>query len=320
MEERATRASLEESAELVRRVTENLGRVVHAPVETLRLCVLCLVSEGHLIIEDFPGVGKTMLAKALARSLDCSFSRMQFTPDLLPSDVTGVNVFNQRSNEFEFRPGPVFANMLLVDEINRAPPKTQAALLECMQENQVTIDGVSYALGRPFMVTATQNPIEYEGTYPLPEAQLDRFTMRVDIGYPPPAEEARMLAEQTTGTPLDQLEPVTSATGITGVIEEAMRVFVEDSVHRYVVDLVGSTRSDARLYLGASPRAGIALLRVAKARALADGREYVLPDDVKAVAAPVLAHRLILGPEARAGAIPADTLIREAVDRTPVPT
>jgi MoxR-like ATPase len=314
------RAATTQSADVIRRLAANLGKVVHAPADTLRLCVLCLVSEGHLIIEDFPGVGKTMLAKAMARSLDCSFSRLQFTPDLLPSDVTGVNVFNQRSNEFEFRPGPIFANLLLVDEINRAPPKTQAALLECMQENQVTIDGVSYALGRPFMVMATQNPIEYEGTYPLPEAQLDRFTMRLDIGYPPPGEEAKMLAEQTSDPPLDELEPVTNATGITEVIDEATRVFVEDSLHRYVVDLVRQTRVDSRLYLGASPRAGIALLRVAKARALADGREYVLPDDVQAVATAVLGHRLILGPEARAGGISPVEIVAEAVERTAVPS
>jgi MoxR-like ATPase len=312
-------AATSQSADLMRRLAENLAKVIHAPAETLELAVLCLVSEGHMIIEDFPGVGKTMLAKAVARSLDCSFSRLQFTPDLLPSDVTGVNVFNQRSNEFEFRPGPIFANLLLVDEINRAPPKTQAALLECMQENQVTIDGVSYALGRPFMVMATQNPIEYEGTYPLPEAQLDRFTMRLDIGYPPHAEEAKMLAEQTSDPPLDQLEPVTSATGITEVIDEATRIFVEESLHRYVVALVRQTRDDSRLYLGASPRAGIALLRVAKARALADGREYVLPEDVQAVASPVLAHRLILGPEARASGTPPHQLVREAVERTAVP-
>ena len=311
--------STEQSADVIRRLAENLGRVIHAPLETLRFCILCLVSEGHLIIEDFPGVGKTMLAKAMARSLDCSFSRLQFTPDLLPSDVTGVNVFNQRSNEFEFRPGPIFANLLLVDEINRAPPKTQAALLECMQENQVTIDGVSYSLGRPFMVMATQNPIEYEGTYPLPEAQLDRFAMRLDIGYPQPDQEARMLSEQTSDPPLEALEPVTNATGITEVIDEATRVFVEPSLNRYVVDLVGQTRNDQRLYLGASPRAGIALLRVSKARALADGRDYVLPDDVQAVASAVLAHRLILGPEARANGTAPQQLVREALERTPVP-
>src|ERR671922_516833 len=192
-------------------IVENLARVVHAPDETLRLVVLCLIAEGHLIIEDFPGVGKTMLAKALARSLDCSFSRLQFTPDLLPSDVTGVNVFDQRANAFEFKPGPVFASLLLVDEVNRASPKTQSALLECMQEAQVTVDGVSYPLERPFMVAATQNPIEYEGTYPLPEAQLDRFAMRLSLGYPPLAEEARMLTEQTSDPPLEALEPVTTA-------------------------------------------------------------------------------------------------------------
>jgi MoxR-like ATPase len=311
--------SVSTSSDALSRVTENVGRVVHAPEETLRLSVICLISEGHLIIEDFPGVGKTMLAKALSRSIDCSFSRIQFTPDLLPSDVTGVNVFDQRSNEFEFRPGPVFANILLVDEINRASPKTQAALLECMQENQVTVDGVTYPLGRPFMVLATQNPIEYEGTYPLPEAQLDRFTMRLAIGYPPLAEEARMLNEQTSDPPLERLEPVASASEITAVVEDAKRVFVEESVNRYVVALLRHTRSDERLYLGASPRAGIALLRVAKALALAAGREYVLPDDVKTVAVPVLAHRLILGPEARAAGLSAPDLVTQSVQHTPVP-
>src|SRR5881398_3119314 len=238
------------AAETVRALTDNLARVLHAPDETLQLCVLCLISEGHLILEDFPGVGKTMLAKALARSLDVSFSRMQFTPDLLPSDVTGVNVFNQRSNEFEFRPGPVFANLLLVDEINRASPKTQAALLECMQEQQVTIDGVTYGLERPFMVMATQNPIEYEGTYPLPEAQLDRFTMRIAIGYPPLSEEAKMLTEQTADPPLNALEPVTTAIEALALTEQAKRVFVEESLTRYVVALIRHTRADTRLYLG----------------------------------------------------------------------
>jgi MoxR-like ATPase len=311
--------SVSTASDTVTRVTENVARVVHAPEETLRFSVLTLISEGHLIIEDFPGVGKTMLAKALARSIDCSFSRIQFTPDLLPSDVTGVNVFDQRTNEFEFRPGPVFANILLVDEINRASPKTQAALLECMQENQVTVDGVSYPLGRPFMVLATQNPIEYEGTYPLPEAQLDRFTMRLAIGYPQLQEEARMLSEQTSAPPLESLDPAASAAEINEVIEEAQRVYVEESVNRYVVALLRHTRGDERLYLGASPRAGIALLRVAKALALSEGREYVLPDDVKAVATPVLAHRLILGPEARASGLSAADLIAETVQRTPVP-
>jgi len=315
----AERATLPASTDLISTVVGNLARVVHAPDATLRLIVLCLVAEGHAIVEDFPGVGKTMLTKALARSLHCRFARLQFTPDLLPSDVTGVNVFDQRRNEFEFRPGPVFANLLLVDEVNRASPKTQAALLECMEERQVTVDGVTYPLERPFMVMATQNPIEYEGTYPLPEAQLDRFTMRLSLGYPPLAEEARMLGEQTSAPPLESLPAVADAADVLGLVEAARAVYVEESLGRYVVALLRHTRADTRLYLGASPRAGIALLRVAKAWALAEGRDFLVPDDVKAVAAPVLAHRLILAPEARTAGLAAEELVAEALAHTPVP-
>jgi MoxR-like ATPase len=311
--------TVDDAQRTIASVVENLQRVVHAPEETLRLVVLSLVAEGHLIIEDLPGVGKTTLVKALARSLDVSFSRLQFTPDLLPSDVTGVNVFNQAQNEFEFRPGPVFANLLLVDEINRASPKTQSALLECMQERQVTVDGVSYELAPPFMVMATQNPIEYEGTYPLPEAQLDRFAMRVAIGYPTLADEARMLSEQTSGSPLETLEPVTNGQEVLALVAEAQAIFVEESVNRYVVALLRHTRGDTRLYLGGSPRAGISLVRVAKARALAAGRDYLSPDDVKAVAEPVLSHRMIVAPEARAAGTTSVDLVRDALDKTPVP-
>jgi MoxR-like ATPase len=307
------------AADVVERVVANLELAVRAPRETLELCVLGLLAEGHLIIEDFPGVGKTNLAKSLARSLHLSFSRLQFTPDLLPTDVTGVNVFNQRTNEFEFRPGPVFANVLLVDEINRASPKTQSALLEAMQECQVTIDGVTYPLELPFLVVATQNPIEYEGTYALPEAQLDRFTARLSLGYPPLAEEARMLAEQTTAPPLDRLQAVAHRDDVVAAIAAARDVYVEESVGRYVVALLRHTRASPRLALGASPRAGIALLRMAKARAIASGRDYVLPEDVQGLATSVLAHRFIVAPEARAVGFAGGDAVAEAIRETPVP-
>ena len=307
------------AAGVVERVVANLALAVRAPRETLELCVLGLLAEGHLIIEDFPGVGKTVLAKSLARSLHLSFSRLQFTPDLLPTDVTGVNVFNQKTNEFEFKPGPVFANVLLVDEINRASPKTQSALLEAMQECQVTIDGVTYPLELPFLVVATQNPIEYEGTYPLPEAQLDRFSARLSLGYPPLAEEARMLAEQTTAPPLERLQAVAERDDVLGAIAAARNVYVEESVGRYVVAILRHTRESPSLALGASPRAGIALLRMAKARAVADGRDFTLPEDVQAVAVHVLAHRLIVAPEARASGVTGEDGAREALHDTPVP-
>jgi MoxR-like ATPase len=307
------------AADVVDRVVENLQRAVRAPRDTLELCVLCLLAEGHLIIEDFPGVGKTVLAKSVARSLHLSFSRLQFTPDLLPTDVTGVNVYNQRTSEFEFRPGPVFGNVLLVDEINRASPKTQSALLEAMQETQVTIDGVTYPLDQPFFVIATQNPIEYEGTYPLPEAQLDRFTARLSLGYPPFGEEARMLAEQTTAPPLDRLGAVADRDDLVGAIDAARGMYVEESVGEYVVGIIRHTRDSTLLALGASPRAGIALLRMAKARAAARGRDYVVPEDVQAVAGAVLSHRVTLAPEARASGIRGEDAVERALAEVPIP-
>jgi MoxR-like ATPase len=307
------------AGDTARRVIENVGRVIQAPPGVLERCVLALLCEGHIILEDFPGVGKTMLAKSLARSLDCEFARIQATPDLLPSDITGVNVFNLQANEFEFRPGPVFANLVLVDEINRASPKTQSALLECMQEVQVTIDGSTHRLARPFMVIATQNPIEYEGTFPLPEAQLDRFAMRLHLGYPEIAEEARMLSEHAASEPLEDLHPVTSAADLEAAIAVVKNVYVEESLNRYVVALLRHTRGDSRLALGASPRAGIALMRVAKAHAALRGREYVIPADIKDVAADVLSHRVIMAADARSGGMDPAEVIRDALERTPVP-
>jgi MoxR-like ATPase len=307
------------AAEVAGRVIQNVSRVIHAPRTLIERCVMAVLCEGHVILEDFPGVGKTMLAKSIARSLDCEFARVQATPDLLPSDITGVSVFNLQGNEFEFKPGPVFANIVLVDEINRASPKTQSALLECMQEVQVTVDGTTHRLARPFTVIATQNPIEYEGTFPLPEAQLDRFTMLLALGYPDAEAESKMLAEHAATEPLEDLEPVSTATEIEAAIAAVRKVFVEDTLHRYVVEILNHTRTDTRLALGASPRAGIALLRVAKAHAVVRGRDYVVPADVKDVATDVLTHRVILAPEARTAGVDAADSIREAVERTRVP-
>ncbi len=301
------------------RVLDEVERAIVGKRDALELVLLGLLADGHVLIEDFPGLAKTMIARSFAQATSMRFQRIQFTPDLMPSDVTGSSIYNQRTSDFEFRPGPIFANLLLADEINRAPPKTQAALLEAMQERQVTIEGVTHPLEPPFIVLATQNPIEYEGTYPLPEAQLDRFSMRIAIGYPSLADEARMLGEQTSEPPLDTLAPVSTVTELLAAIEEAKAVYVEDSLSRYVVTLLRQTRSDARLYLGASPRAGIALLRVAKARALAEGREYLLPEDVKEMAGHVLSHRLILAPESRSAGLSGVDLIGSVVEKTPVP-
>ena len=259
--------------------------------------LVALLAEGHVLVEDYPGVGKTALARALARSIDCQFARIQCTPDLLPADVVGSNVYDQREHRFEFRPGPVFANVVLVDEINRASPKTQSGLLECMQERSVTVDVFTHELARPFMVLATQNPIEYEGTYPLPEAQVDRFMVRVSLGYPDPAEEASMLHQHEGGDQVTVLEPVVAAADVLKAQDAATRVRASGPLRDYVVRLLWRTREDPRVDLGASPRAGLMLLRAAKARAMMEGRDHALPDDVQALAEAVLAHRLVLAPE-----------------------
>jgi MoxR-like ATPase len=300
-------------------IRRNVETVLQGKSREVQLALVTLVAEGHLLIEDVPGVGKTMLAKAIARSIDCSFRRIQFTPDLLPTDVTGVNVFNQERGDFEFKPGAIFANIVLADEINRASPKTQSALLESMEERQVTVDTVTYHLGTPFVVIATQNPIEHEGTYPLPEAQLDRFTMRLSIGYPGTESELDILATHGVASTLEQLEPVADAMAVAELIEMARRVHVSPSLRRYIVDISDATRTNRDLFLGASPRASIMLLRAARALAAAEGRDYVIPDDVKGLAVPVLAHRLIVTADASMTGRTAATVLTELLEEVRVP-
>jgi MoxR-like ATPase len=295
------RGQLRELEDLVgtaQRISAAVESVIDGKAEAVRLALIVLLAEGHLLIEDVPGVGKTMLAKALARSIDCSVRRIQFTPDLLPSDVTGVSAYNQESRDFEFKPGPVFANIVVGDEINRASPKTQSALLECMEERHVTVDGTTYALQPPFMVIATQNPVEMEGTYPLPEAQRDRFTARISIGYPTAAAEMEMLDTHGSSSPLDQLKPVATALDVRDLIQAVRDIMVSVQVKEYIIALAAATRSAPELRLGASPRSALQLLRASRARAALEGRDYVIPDDIQALAAPVLAHRLLPTAEA----------------------
>jgi MoxR-like ATPase len=298
---------------------ENVERVIIGKREVIELITIGLLSQGHILIEDVPGVGKTMLARALATSLGCTFRRIQFTPDMLPTDVTGVSIFNQKTREFEFRPGPIMAQVVLTDEVNRATPKTQSALLEAMQELQVTVDGITYPLPRPFLLMATQNPIEYEGTFPLPEAQLDRFLMRIQLGYPGTDDEIAILDSQQYVHPLLEIEQVVDAEALTTAQEKLKDVYVDPLVKRYIVDVVNQTRRHDDIYLGASPRGSLALYRTGQARAAMLGRDYVIPDDVKALAAPVLAHRLIVSPSARLRDVTGGAVIREILSTLPVP-
>ncbi|MEU4403292.1 MULTISPECIES: AAA family ATPase [unclassified Streptosporangium] len=301
------------------RIRQSIESVIEGKSDVVRLTLTVLLAEGHLLIEDVPGVGKTMLAKALARSIDCPVRRVQFTPDLLPSDITGVSAYNQQTREFEFKPGPVFANIVVGDEINRASPKTQSALLECMEEHQVTVDGATYRLDSPFMVIATQNPIEMEGTYPLPEAQRDRFTARIAMGYPAPSAELEMLDVHGAASPLDKLEPVATTEQVKALIEAVRGVYVSQPIKKYAIDLVTATRQSPDLRLGASPRSTLQLVRAARAHAALAGRDYVIPDDLQELCVPVLAHRLLPSIEAQGQRRPPEQVIADLVRRVPVP-
>jgi MoxR-like ATPase len=306
-------------SQLFRTIEENVGTVIHGKAEVVRLALVCLMAEGHLLVEDVPGTGKTSLARSLATSVGVTWQRIQFTPDLLPSDVTGVSIYNQVKGVFEFKPGPVFAGIVLADEINRASPKTQSALLEVMEENQVTVDGKAHPVPRPFMVVATQNPVDMDGTYALPEAQLDRFLMRITVGYPDHGAEVDILRGYHQGVVVDHLRAATTGELLRSMIGIARRVHVADAVHDYIAQLTISTRSVPDVRLGASPRGGVALLRAARAAAAAAGRAYVVPEDVRALAVPVLAHRLILTPEADVRGVGPAEVIEQVVASTPAP-
>ncbi|HYU20265.1 MAG TPA: MoxR family ATPase [Chloroflexota bacterium] len=311
--------SVTRASEVLQGLLQNVETVVVGKRAEIELTIVALAGQGHLLIEDVPGVGKTVLAKSLAWSIGCAFKRIQFTPDLLPSDVTGVSIYNQKTSQFEFRPGPVVAQVVLADEINRATPKTQAALLEAMEEHQITVDGVTHALPRPFMVLATQNPIEYEGTFPLPESQLDRFMLRVHLGYPRRDEEMDIMDRQQRQHPIETLEAVTSAEELLEVQRAVREVFVDTLIRRYIVDLANATRAHPDVYVGASPRACLALYRASQAWALLRGREYVTPDDVKVLASAAFAHRMIVQPSARVKDVSGRTIVEEIAASVPVP-
>jgi MoxR-like ATPase len=310
---------MQKAQEVTEKVSANVEKVIVGKHDEVQLTLLALLRQGHLLIEDVPGVGKTMLAKSIARSIGCTFRRIQFTPDMLPSDVTGVSVFNQKTREFEFRPGPVMAQIVLTDEINRATPKTQSALLECMEERQVTVDGTTYPMARPFLVLATQNPIEYEGTFPLPEAQLDRFMMRISLGYPEPEDEITMMDSQQYVHPVEEIGQVVDAEELLEAQETVKDIYIDDSVKEYIVAVVGETRKHPDVYLGASPRGSLALYKTSQARAALMGRDYVIPDDIKALAQVALAHRLIISPSARIKNVDPKAVVEEIIGSVPVP-
>lgn len=305
--------------EVTERVAKSVGQVIIGKRNEIRLAILGLLCRGHLLLEDIPGVGKTMMARSLSKAIGCTFNRIQFTPDMLPSDVTGISIFNQKTNQFEFRPGPIMAEIVLADEINRATPKTQAALLEAMEEKQVTVDGTTYRMSNPFMILATQNPIEYEGTFPLPEAQLDRFLLRLQMGYPTPAEELTILSAQQYQHPIENIQQVISVTDLLHAQQAVLQIYVAEEIKQYIVTLVNATRVHPDVYLGSSPRGSLSLFRTSQARAAMAGRDYVIPDDVKALAEVTLAHRIIVGPSARMKDISSRQIVQDILANTPVP-